>query len=379
MKSLTQFILENIEFSKIPLLEAQSKVTVEWMEEHYQKYNKELFNNELPEKIELGIITNKKEDSLGCQGFRKAWQYNTKRMRGNMYEMFVLKPGATRRNDANSYIAVKDIMELEPYINMSPRYNFSDFQKEDTMIHEMIHLWVHKDGLSPKRSHGKEFKRKCDEIRKKAEELYGKKYQLETYAKHDADEDKDFQYTEEVKLQIEEEKKKQLAKGGGICLVYLELDKSKIKTIRLMKYTKRFFFCTRKHLPAIIKRIEKDTEIISAWVSDTAPEYMFNKYGKFSTSTNYNSFWPLEEFGFYPLGLAHDVFKKGAIQIKQVKEGLIDSIKKFMDKLKDLFIRIPKDTAVDNLDLDKLADDLEDIEDVEIEKSPNDKHLIELR
>ena len=156
MKSLTQYILE-----------AQSKPTVEWMKEYYEKFNKELFDNQLPSNIRLGLISNTKEKALGWQGFNHAYYYSKDYMRGDMYIMLYFDKtisytfnGHRQTVDVSKAKHATSAEELSPFIELNPRYQFSDFQKEDTLIHEMIHLWVHRNGLGPKRAHGKEFKAK---------------------------------------------------------------------------------------------------------------------------------------------------------------------------------------------------------------------------
>ena len=159
MKSLTQYILE-----------AQSKPTLEWMKEYYDKFNKELFDNQLPSNIRLGLISNTKEKALGWQAFNHAYNYSKDYMRGDMYIMLYFDKtisytfnGHRQTVDVSKAKHATSAEELSPFIELNPRYQFSDFQKEDTLIHEMIHLWVHRNGLGPKRAHGKEFKAKCDE------------------------------------------------------------------------------------------------------------------------------------------------------------------------------------------------------------------------
>ena len=386
MKSFVQF-----------LYEAQSKVTIAWMEEHYKKYNEELFNNELPEKIELGFT--KGGDSLGLQGFNKSWYYNRKDMKNDMYRMFVYERDYTNaeetKGDGFSIICgyttkevyINDASELDPYIYMSPKYNFSDFQKEDTLIHEMVHLWVSKDGLCPKRGHGKEFKRKCKEIREKAKQLYGIEYDLQTIAVSHDEEEKSFEYTEEVKKQLQDEMNKAAKRGGGVYSIYLEFDKSKMPSstlnqIKMMKFTKRFFFCTKNRLELILSQIKRSSSsnaITNIWVSNSSYIPMAEKYGKFKTVNNYGEFWDANKFD-------DKVLKTNAKDVlnENLNEGLLDGLKKLVKRIMSIFVKVPKGAPMDNFnaeDVINYADELENFEDYveEFEGSAeNNKKAIKL-
>lgn len=387
MKSIVQF-----------LKEAHSRVTLAWMEEHYEKYNKELFDNELPRKIELGYIKGR-SDSLGEQGYNKGWYYQKDDLKNDMYRMFVYEskhygPGEEKTEKRNGFTVVvrqeqvkkyiNNCVELDPFINMSLKYNFSDFQKEDTLIHEMIHLWVSKDGLSPKRSHGKEFKRKCNEIRAKAKRLYGVEYDLQTTAVNTDDESKSFEYTEEIKNSIKNDLIKASKRGGGIYSIYLEFDKSKMPSStpferKMQGFTKRFFFCTKNNAANIFRQIETSPEaksITHIWVNDTSYVPMSEKYGKFRTMRVYDRFWNVEDYD-------ERILKRGAIDLLngKVNEGLLSGIKKIINKIMGLFIKVPAGIPMDNFNPGDLADSIDELEDYSVElegSAQNNKKAIML-
>ena len=123
MKSLIQFIYE-----------AQSKPTIEWIKERYKKYNQELFDNELPNNIRLGLIS-KKTDSLGWQGFDITYWMRKKSMENDMYIMYYFPQGErnarqkydNKRNkwfpDLDEAQRVENIMVLKPFIELNPKYS----------------------------------------------------------------------------------------------------------------------------------------------------------------------------------------------------------------------------------------------------------------
>lgn len=379
MKSLTQFITE-----------AQSSPSKEWMEEMYAKYNEELFNNELPKKIQLGLTYNTIKDSaLGRQGFNRRFVVWKDKMRNGMYIMYLIKEERKMmyyaRNggivwDEKNYEEVKNIEDLQPFIEINPRYKYSDFQKEDTLIHEMIHLWVSKDCLEPKRAHGKEFKRKCDEIRAKAEKLYGVKYKLTTYASHEEDEDKDYQETEITKKRLKEEMLKMASRGGGVYSIYWTYDKDKMKRntmddIKMLKYTKRFIFCTKNKLNVILKSLDSDESITNIYVSDNSYIPMCEKFGKFSTMNSSHRFWDANDYSI-------EILMKDAKNLKEINEGLGSKIKNWLKRIFMGGFIVKKGTNVSNINFEDVlnyAEELENEMDIEIKgDQKNDKKLIDI-
>ena len=387
MKSFVQF-----------LFEAQSTVSVAWMKENYKKFNEELFNNELPDNIELGLIRDRKTDSLGVQGFRKIFYINKSKMVDDMYRMYYWVAdysNATRHeSDSGSFAIitgftntekyVDDISELEPYIEMSPKYQFTDVEKEDTLIHEMIHLWVSRNGLEPKRSHGKEFKRKCNEIREKAKKLYDKDYHLTTTAS--SDDGKNFSFTPEEQNRIKSDLMRSAQRGGGVYSIYIELDKSKMpnKTaadIKMMKFNKRFFFCTKRRLELILNQMKRSRAFGAAthiWISNTSYVPMCEKFGKFKTINNYCEFWDANYYNG-----AEEILKKDSKDIlnENLNEGLLDGIKKLMKRIMSLFVKVPANTPMDNFNAEEVLGYAEEIDNDEEElkgTKENDKNAIKV-
>ncbi|MCH5167500.1 MAG: SprT-like domain-containing protein [Erysipelotrichales bacterium] len=387
--SLDKYIIEQRE-----LFEAQSKVTIEWMKEHYEKYNKELFDNRLPKTIEFTIINDRKNTFLGYQSFKKQWFYRKDRLVGSKYKVFV--NDTVERNDekigslrvsgwAKKLREVDDISELEPVISMNNRYDYSDFQKEDTLIHEMVHLENYVGGVAPKRAHGADFRKECNRVRALAKKLYGIEYDLQTYAQDHDEEDKSYtdNYTNEIKKDIKADLEKEVSRGGGIYPILIEYDKRKmpgdtLPQIQMMKFDKRFVCCTKWKLESILEQIKRSKGVEHIWVGD--PEVMKNiikDYGKFSTCNKYARFWNANE---YPKVIDH--IKKDGKDILNINEGLGSWFKKIIDKIMSVFIGIKGGTPLDNVDFEEIADYAEEIENSESEEikgsAENDKKLIEI-
>ena len=62
----------------------------------------------------------------------------------------------------------------EPYIKISSRYNMTQSEYENTLIHEMCHVadYIWHDFEEPKRSHGKGFKEMCKYVKEKTNGKY---------------------------------------------------------------------------------------------------------------------------------------------------------------------------------------------------------------
>lgn len=366
MKSLVQFILE-----------AQSKPTLDWMKEHYEKYNKELFDNELPSNIRLGLIVSK-TDSLGWQGFDKlyyVWKHLTK---NGMYISYIPKPGKETSTyySSNDYDEVTDCAMLDPYIELNPKYQFSDFKKEDTLIHEMIHLWVSRHGLQPKRGHGKEFTNKCNEIREKAKKLYGVEYELTTYAKLD---DNNYKIADDVQKNMKKDIIKASKRGGGVVSVYLIHNRDEMINNSLeRKYPKRFFFCTKSMLSKMIEPVASSPGLKEVYISAKSYIPFVEKFGKIQTINKYGPFWDATQFD-------EDMFIDGAEMKKIFNESLITE--SLLSKLKDIvkrimknvFIKIDKKTPSSEINLEDMLNYAEEHDGEEQQgTSENDKKMIVL-
>ena len=378
MKRLINFLQE--------ALKGSVKPTKEWMKEHYEKYNKELFNNELPSSIRLSIYNSGPETALGWQGFDKRFAIWKDKLKNGMYQAYIPKEGKSmlirvRTGDPawedDRYQEVKSCEELEPYIVLNAKYDFSSFQLEDTLIHEMIHLWVSKDGLEPKRSHGKEFNAKCKELREKAKKLYDIEYQLGTKAKHEEDPDKDFQISDEWKAEIKRDIEDAAKKGGGVYGILLYLDKDKISVIKLKPYTKRFVFCTRNMLMRVLKHAKTNKAVTKILIASPRAYMKFcENYGKFRTVNSFQRFWDMKEYD-------EQIFIDNTVKVEEIvneslNEGLLNWIKKVKDKIMSVFLSIKPGTPMSAINLEDYFDDVEKIEDEEQEGcAATDKKMIE--
>ena len=368
MKKLTNYIIESL---------GKFTPTREWVIEHYDKFNAELFNNELPTSKEVYLSTHRSKTSeLGCQGFHKRFYISSQHVKNDMYEMRVPKPGqyigihggwknGRQYNEYNlteeNSRPIRSILELDPFIYINTNYIVTEHSIEDTLIHEMIHLWVSKDGLEPKRAHGKEFKRKCNETRKLAKKLYDIDYELTTYANnHDEYEYDDKKKSEEEKI-IEKNKKR----GGGVLGVYIWLNDEVKKT--KWPFTRRFFFCTKsmfRHIIAEVKRFDKD-HITNIYVSENSYEPISKKYGIFKIVNTYR-FWAIEHYK-----QAEEFLMKDA---KDIYNENLNEDKKPYIKPEITMIEIPADTNLSDIDLENIVNGF-DAEDTK--NSPeNEKNMI---
>lgn len=372
MKNLVQYILEASE---------KMHPTKEWMIEHYNKFNKELFNGELPGtnivSLEAQRFKSKAHgNALGMQGFGKTFFISKDNMENGMYRMLTIIPGKqiSYRSRLRGWepiltsencVPVNSCKELQPWIWMNTIYVATEEQLEDTLIHEMVHLWVSKDGLEPKQAHGKEFKRKCNEVRKLAKEKYGIDYELQTKANRNDEYEYDDQKKQETFALIQKNKKR----GGGIIGIYIIFDESIKTDIGEAPYDKRFLFCTKRMFPKLLNEIKHTGKeyLKHIYISEDSYEKMSNVYGKFQTMNTYR-FWD-----------GNDYEKSKEFMIDNAKDILNESLteaKKPYIKPEIFVYEIPANSNLSNINLEDIINT--EIEDDEKKGSlENNKKIID--
>ena len=373
MKNLVQYILESTE---------KISPTKEWMIEHYNKFNKELFNGELPGTDIVGLEAKRFKSKahancLGLQGFGRTFFISKDHMENGMYKMLVVIPGAPMSfkikrsgyepiiTDDNSRPA-DSCEEMRPWIWLNTSYVAIEEQLEDTLIHEMVHLWVSKDGLEPKQAHGKEFKRKCNEVRALAKEKYGIDYELLTKANRRDQYAYDDQKKQETAALIQKNKKR----GGGVVGVYIILDEAVMNDPDDVPYTVRFLFCTKRVLPKMLHEIKGYSRkyLKNIYISEDSYEKMCDIYGIFQTMTSYR-FWDIKNYKD-----AKEIMTKDAEDI--LKESLNEAKKPYIKP--EIFIyEIPSDTNLSDINLEDIINAKIDDEDEKKGSSENDKNIID--
>lgn len=294
MKSLSDYIFENEQKQA-----ARSKATIEKIEEFYPIFNERYFDNELPKKINFRCRLRSNETWLACQGFEYSFYVSPEYMVGDMYQMYYRANGqrAVRRGKGWKWIPmvdeaakVTDITSLEPYIEFNLRYEFSDHEFEDTLIHEMIHLWVSKDGLEPKRAHGKEFMKKCTEIRKLAKKKYNVDYVLGNKASADAD----YGLTKDAAEKIDKELKSSIEKAvkSGVLSVYIAETFGPVSADNTKITHEEVMFCTKNVLRKLWWNITGNkNDIYTIKLSPTGYQEMCEKlHYKIPKQTSYKYF-----------------------------------------------------------------------------------------
>lgn len=364
MRSLKQFILEAADGKK--------KVTVEWMKEKYKEFNEKYFNNELPKNVELSVKNI--GISLGVQGEHYKWYASKKYMKNDMYQMMIFPPGTeisyTLGRSGNKQRWVPDISkctpissieEVMPYIKMNERYVYTEKEMEDTLLHEMVHLWTYKDGLSPKMAHGKEFKRKCKEILKIAQEKYGVTYSLETRVSSTDG----YEISQEEKDRIQQAAiDKSNSVAGGIWSIYIEFSDEVLNT--KTPYAKRFLFCSKNMINRMFYFInhQDDSKYITAiYISPSSYVPCCQISGTFQVMKTYK-FWDATQFeNLIPILQGNKVNVKDYDYKKAIEVTLNESLIESKEEDANL-IEIPSDTNLSEIDVKEIIDGVDD----EIEK-----------
>jgi len=318
------------------------KITEKWMRDTYDEFNYMYFDNELPDKYNVQLsIESLRGKALGLQGFNEPFFINRSKMAYGKYIML-------KKERGHGLVQVYDIIsELRPYIKLNTKYKATENQWEDTLLHEMIHLYTYKDGYAPKQAHGTEFRRKCNQVRYIAKTKYGKDYELEIYAKRKSD----FSLNDEEKQKIIKRNKKKINSTIGI---YLELEPSR-------KHPKRFLFVSKASLDKVLESIKKYTKgLLSIYLSDNSYEKMCNEYGRFCTSRTYKYF----EVAVYPKALNYMKVGNNILNDYTVEEAKKEYIRPEIN-----VIEIDKDINLSDINLEDIVNLIQD-ETVEIKGDP---------
>ena len=370
MKYLHNYILESL--NKI-------SPTKSWVIEHYDLFNERYFNNELPKSNEISLeVIRSKGTELGCQGEYVAWYTASSSMENGKYIMYIRPNGVPAswsatfngkrwKHEANvaNYKRVKSILELKPFIRINSIYVATENNLEDTLIHEMVHLYTYKDGLAPKQAHGAEFKRKCKEIRNLAKQKYNTEYELLTKAGSN----EYFEFDDDQKEKIKNEIQKAKGKGGGVIGVYLVFNKKLMKENNF-KYPERFFFCTKNMLNQLIYDIKNRAidrkYMTNIYISEDSYEKMSNKYGKFKTIRRYQ-FWNPDD---YPLSKTYMIESAKDI----INESLNEDKKPYIQP--NINIIIPSEINLSEINIEDLIELQNKETDEQTGTKENDKNII---
>lgn len=123
------------------------KVTVSWMQEHYNKFNEELFGGKLGK---CDFVAN------GSGGNKFGWfTISASGVKIDVGSRRMFKTSGWDRIEINH----DNFYELcRPVIGMNTNYSGQSFALENTLIHEMCHYYTYCFGIVPKQGHGPEFR-----------------------------------------------------------------------------------------------------------------------------------------------------------------------------------------------------------------------------
>ena len=359
MKDLSTYIIESFNDRHI--------CTIEWLEEHYNKFNRDYFNNELPDHIVLKCQKEPKNDALAYQYFEHPYYISSEYMDNDMYIMFYKSTGRKSIVKGRKVLyydiidntsKVEDIMILSPMIVFNTKYRMDDDQMCDTLLHEMCHLWVSRNGLNPKRAHGKEFKHKAKEITRIAKTKFNKDYELSTYAKSNT-------YEQDLD-DIQQDLQKSIYKNT--LSIYIKYNDG------ILKYPisdkERMLFCTKRSLRKILNSIDQfgGEYIDKIYISNTAYKNICSKYGDYSRQTTFR-YWNVATRK-NPEDIRQILMKDATMynNVNEIQESIFE--KKNVSK-KDM-IEISGNTRdIDVEDIINITDDI-----LDGSSSRNDKQLI---
>lgn len=129
--------------------------STQWMEEHYNKFNEELFGGRLG-SCRFEIFTSGKGSQGGTLGiFRmqgRGLKYETRTR-----QLFIQT--SPFNTTPSKYINHHNFVDLcVPTIGLNGNYKAPQSAWENTLVHEMCHYYTYMDGKCPKQGHGSEFR-----------------------------------------------------------------------------------------------------------------------------------------------------------------------------------------------------------------------------
>lgn len=346
MKSLLSYII-NEENSN------QHKVTEQWMKDKYDEFNHLYFDDKLGDSDKVDFKVKKlKSTTLGCQGFdKKFWYYATKY--GERYGMYVM------RNKDNKEI--EDVYaELHPHIYMNSDMRFTETEMEDTLIHEMIHLYTYQDGLAPKRAHGKEFQHMCAIIREKAKKN-GKNYHLTTKA--ESNHGQNFSLSDLAQQDVDIKKNKKLQSAINRCaMIYIKMRRADSKGNLY-----RFMFLAKNSVDKMVTNIYNsiNSPVDEVYVNLDAGdiyEDVTKNVGKFGFVKALKSgryyFWNANDYLYIKKKIEEGIHKRQFVPYDKLNESLTivnEEGKKKYIKPETIVISIPANTDLSELNLEDVV------------------------
>ena len=187
------------------------KATPEWMAENYDRFNKELFNNELG-SCNFGIFTTGRGSqgrTLGLFSVKGNRLYVDRRSR-KMYS------GSPYNWSDREYINRKNFEKLAvPTIQLNGNYSGTEHALQETLVHEMCHYYDYMYGIVPKQGHGPSFRYIAQLISNRSNGMFNIKRLL------DAETFKEYKLSDEMKQKNEK-----------------RLSNKKLKTVVIVVYLK---------------------------------------------------------------------------------------------------------------------------------------------
>ena len=135
------------------------------LKKYYKKFNKELFNNELPD-VDIRIGKVKKSDILGTFNYTASFKYS-----GGKKEKFFDIKKKIFNNTADQHIKDEwaDIIEDSYILFPKETLKKGKYVVISVLLHEAVHVWQRLVSDSMEQAdHGHDFRKKVDEINKKS-------------------------------------------------------------------------------------------------------------------------------------------------------------------------------------------------------------------
>ena len=243
--------------------------TVEWIREHYEKANRELFRGELGEcYFEAKPITSHSywlgAFSMKCQSLC------VKRYNRNMYVKHSCLNGDV------TYITKENFFNIcKPTITLNTMYLGTEFSLYLTLVHEMCHYYTYMYGYCPRQAHGVEFRNIGAEVAYRS----GGVITVQRIASAEAMEG--YELTDEIKQKKERLKQNKIKK----CNYFLIADES--ENFRLVN------LASIDAARDLYKKYDSDKFVIIEITNDEVKEKLFN-LGYKKLARYYHWYWSMK-------------------------------------------------------------------------------------
>lgn len=222
------------------------KVTVSWMQEHYDKFNEELFGGVLGK---CDFIAN------GSGGKKFGWfTISAYGVKIDVRSRRMFKDNGWERIEINRDNFYETCC---PVIGMNTNYSGQAFALENTLIHEMCHYYTYCFGIAPKQCHGPEFRHIADIVTQRG----NLEYRIGRFGDKDRNE-KGYRLDDKIKQQKEKRRANRLS-NSIIVLTQMKNGDARLTRAANWNVVNEIINCHKRDGRAVRTYVYNDADVIN--------------------------------------------------------------------------------------------------------------------